>query len=604
MAGASLAASPAAAGADLIGPIAQWFRDPCTTMTLQWIEPDPGAGEPAAAVEGAWAEGPAGFGFGDADDATELRMLNRYQRVYVRRGFQRPDSLPEDARLILAIRYDDAFIAYLNGREVLRVGIRAGSGRRASRIEEHEAREVESFDLGPADALLRAGPNLLAIEGHNEMLSSSDFSLDPTVLLAIPAEGGDGGRSVDLIPRGARWQYLAGIDPDEGWAAELPDLEPSAAPIGGPDRAAPAPRRGLEFRLADLPSPPSARPPRSPAPWRSIPLETRRFADTAHWIHAADLTGLEPGTEYQFRLVGDDPPSGGEEPARHLRFRTAPATLESPLRFVAGGDMFHQRDLLDRMNRQAAAADPLFALLGGDLAYANGRDADRWLEWTESWAANTPTGDGRIIPMVVAIGNHEVDGSNQPQPPAKAKFFYSLFRFPHGLSNYAVDFGGFMSLILLDSDHTQAVADQSAWLGETLAARAHVPHLFACYHRPAYGTPVKINHFTIRTEWVPLFERHAVDVVFENDHHVYKRTHPLRDGKPDEQNGTLFIGDGAWGVDVRRIPQLSLEQLNYIAHSASVNHLLRVEIDGRSIALEAVDAQGRVFDRVARPARP
>ena len=157
--------------------------------------------------------------------------------------------------------------------------------------------------------------------------------------------------------------------------------------------------------------------------------------------------------------------------------------------------MFHTREMLDAMNRRAGTESPLFALLGGDLAYANGVDGDRWLEWIESWNQCAIAPDGRLIPMIPVIGNHEVKGAafrptNAP-PRTEAPHFYSLF---HGMtdgSRFAVDFGSYMTVIALDSGHTENVATQAQWLRETLEDRAGVSHKFVCYHRPAWGTGAK-----------------------------------------------------------------------------------------------------------------
>ncbi|MGB2814703.1 MAG: PQQ-binding-like beta-propeller repeat protein, partial [Dehalococcoidales bacterium] len=76
-------------------------------------------------------------------------------------------------------KYDDAFIAYLNGKEILRVGVFDGSGVRASDIEEHERKDWEYFKIDDHRNLLRDGKNLLAIEGHNEDDDSRGFTLNP-----------------------------------------------------------------------------------------------------------------------------------------------------------------------------------------------------------------------------------------------------------------------------------------------------------------------------------------------------------------------------------------------------------------------------------------
>ena len=120
-----------------------------------------------------------------------------------------------------------------------------------------------------------------------------------------------------------------------------------------------------------------------------------------------------------------------------------PKTLPKHLRFVTGGDMMHDRKRVDAMNKRAAELNPWFALLGGDLAYANGNsnEVGKWDDWLESWMLNCiRRRDGGLIPMVVAIGNHEVAGGTG-KVPKYAKYFYSLFPLPAKRSFYAMDIG-------------------------------------------------------------------------------------------------------------------------------------------------------------------
>ena len=75
-------------------------------------------------------------------------------------------------------------------------------------------------------------------------------------------------------------------------------------------------------------------------------------------------------------------------------FKTAPEDPVEGMTFVTGGDMFHTREMLNSMNQRAGTEEPLFALLGGDLALADGAKADRWLDWVQSWGqyAVSPSG--------------------------------------------------------------------------------------------------------------------------------------------------------------------------------------------------------------------
>ena len=132
----------------------------------------------------AWKRGEAGFGYGDGDDKTSLKgMRNSYKVAYIRREVDIPEGT-NAADVGLAISYDDAFIAYLNGKEILRVGVDLGRGASTKGFHPHEAnRQFEFFPFTGKQELIRTGKNVLAIEGHNANLDSSDFTLHPALII-------------------------------------------------------------------------------------------------------------------------------------------------------------------------------------------------------------------------------------------------------------------------------------------------------------------------------------------------------------------------------------------------------------------------------------
>src|SRR4030042_2006893 len=108
-------------------------------------------------------------------------MPSRYATVYIRKGFSLASVVP-NATVVLTIDYDDGFIAYLNGKEVARRSMPPGAATYQTLASlSHEAGTPETISLGLAGDLLRVGKNILAIEGHNNSLHSSDFSLIPTL---------------------------------------------------------------------------------------------------------------------------------------------------------------------------------------------------------------------------------------------------------------------------------------------------------------------------------------------------------------------------------------------------------------------------------------
>jgi hypothetical protein len=319
-----------------------------------------------------------------------------------------------------------------------------------------------------------------------------------------------------------------------------------------------------------------------------------------------ELDDLKPDTLYEFG-IGKRPAT----PADGWTFRTMPADLSRPIRFVTGGDMMHSRAQLDAMSSHLADLDPDFALLGGDLAYENGSAATRVMDWLESWKTFGMGKDRRLIPIVAAIGNHEVKGGYGGKAPDDAPYYYRLFVEPRERAYFTIDVGTYLSLVVLDSGHTNPVAgEQTKWLADALPERAGQTFLFACYHYPAYGTakasrdnlPIDAPRaVTIRENWIPLFERFGVTAVFENDHHNFKRTVPIRKHKRDDANGILYLGDGAWGVRTRDVPRPGTAW--WLAKAEPRNHLWVVDLGtDKSARARAIDVEGETFDEVQLPA--
>jgi hypothetical protein len=306
-------------------------------------------------------------------------------------------------------------------------------------------------------------------------------------------------------------------------------------------------------------------------------------------VHVVELTGLDPGRDYRFRIAG--------QLKEHV-FRTMPADAADPVSFIVGGDVFRARELDERMFRTAARQDAMFVVLGGDIVYDNGRAnrVDRWYRLLDAWCRCMVAPDGRLIPLVAAIGNHEVHG-RYDQPPQRAPFFYSLFAGIGRDGRQVLDFGDYMSVLLLDSGHTHPIdGEQAAWLERTLADRSEVPHLFVVYHVPAFPSARAFNSGrsrSVRRHWVPLFERYGVDVVFEHHDHAYKRTHRIKEGRIDPA-GVLYLGDGGWGVRPRKVH--SVKRTWYLARAESANNIIVTTVHRRNRRHAALNREGLVID--------
>lgn len=311
-------------------------------------------------------------------------------------------------------------------------------------------------------------------------------------------------------------------------------------------------------------------------------------------VHEVELTDLEPDSEYDFKL--------GE--GNIHTFKTLPKTLNRPVKVAIGGDGYHHKNIFQKMNREVASKEPDFVILAGDIAYTEGlRTAfrshywrvNRWEDFFKMWSKDMVTKEGRLIPIVPVIGNHDVkEGFDNPFK--KKVLFYEHFAFPeHGKSYRTMKIGDKAVFYLLDSGHTFPVGGaQTEWLAESLHLHKNLDFHFPVYHIAAYPTDTSFSHrgaVDIRKFWVPLFEKHGVKISFEHDNHTFKKTHPLRNGKIDPE-GILYVGDGSWGVSPCK-PKAKW----YLHKATEANCYWLLSIDTAKCNCVAYDIEGKELDQ-------
>jgi hypothetical protein len=142
--------------------------------------------------------GPGGIGYETSSGYEDFitldvgaQMFGQQTSCYVRVPFrltERPD-LYEDATLL--IRYDDGFVAYINGIEVARRNIDGVPSWDARADDQHLDIDAESFEAiaipDSADLLHRAD-NVLAIHGLNASPTSSDFLISVELIAALAGD--------------------------------------------------------------------------------------------------------------------------------------------------------------------------------------------------------------------------------------------------------------------------------------------------------------------------------------------------------------------------------------------------------------------------------
>ena len=128
-----------------------------------------------------------------------------------------------------------------------------------------------------------------------------------------------------------------------------------------------------------------------------------------------------------------------------------------------------------------------------------------------------------------------------------------------------MDIGDYLSLIVLDSDHTERVeGEQEAWLDKALERAGKVPLVYPRYHKPAYGTakpPADSNDSSkdslaqkIIKHWCPLFDKYQVTLCLRTTITLQANASTVE--QPDRPQARDRL-PRRWllGVDTRAVPK-------------------------------------------------
>jgi hypothetical protein len=131
----------------------------------------------------AWKSGQAELGYGDDDEKTVISYggdaTNRYITSYFRKSFVLKNK-QNVTGLTMLLKCDDGAVIYLNGNEIQRYNMPAGtigSGTTASTaITGTDESDFHTFSIG--SEFLVSGNNTIAVEVHQSGAGSSDVSFD------------------------------------------------------------------------------------------------------------------------------------------------------------------------------------------------------------------------------------------------------------------------------------------------------------------------------------------------------------------------------------------------------------------------------------------
>jgi 3',5'-cyclic AMP phosphodiesterase CpdA len=290
------------------------------------------------------------------------------------------------------------------------------------------------------------------------------------------------------------------------------------------------------------------------------------------FAYHATLDGLQPGTPHRYIVTADND-RNRREPFKG-NFQTAP-TGRAPFRWTSYGDLATPVTswlLSSPQSRYAVAAverfQPLFHLLNGDLCYANMNPSSQPSVWADF--GNNVQASAAFRPWMPCTGNHEIEFGNGPQG---LNSYLTRYRLPRNGTRFEglwycfrVGSALFISLSADDviyQDSGAFVAGpaplrpaprtgnapiepgtslyirgysngaQTRWLEETLSAASKdlgIDWIIVQMHQDALSSSAYGNGSDkgIRESWLPLFDRHGVDLVLCGHDHDYERSWPVR----------------------------------------------------------------------------
>ncbi len=325
----------------------------------------------------------------------------------------------------------------------------------------------------------------------------------------------------------------------------------------------------------------------SPASVRAFPDSLTGMTFTFYQQQAV-LSGLLPGTEYRYRVIVDEEnlTAGGEQ-----RFHTP---SQGRFTFLVFGDSGLGGLEQQALARQMAKEQPDLLLHVGDIAYETGT----YEEFRTNHFDQYRTLLSRA-PFFPVTGNHDY-GTGMAAP------FLALHTLPSDgvpLADrgryYSFDWGD-VHFIGLDSDLLEFGAARSRpmldWLENDLrstTARWRV----AYFHHLPYPT----THHSgdpvcnlVKSAFVPVLERHNVQLVLSGHEHNYQRTVPMRGDRPAASGrATTYITSGGGGGGLHPVTVGDL-----LAKSAMAYQYVRVEVDANEMVARAIGQDGQELDSV------
>lgn len=304
--------------------------------------------------------------------------------------------------------------------------------------------------------------------------------------------------------------------------------------------------------------------------------------------HEVQLTGLQPGTRYYYRLV-----SQGKPITPRYSFKTAPDASTGTFQFLVVGDSGMNNQAQLDIARQMATENADFFIHTGDVVYPAGGLGAAIREYNYRYFR--PYQDFlHRTPGFPVVGNHDLyglfgqpfrDAFTLPSNGTGGRLEELYYSFEWGDSKFlAIESN---SLFQLSSSGTHM-----DWLRRELSQNTK-KWLVVYMHAPLWSAGKHGDNTALQNNLGPLFERYGVDLLLAGHEHNYERTKPIKAfNTSSSYPGLVHVITGGGGAALRPITPNANTDV-----AISAYHYMRFTVAGDTMTGEAVTPTGAILDR-------
>ena len=310
----------------------------------------------------------------------------------------------------------------------------------------------------------------------------------------------------------------------------------------------------------------------------TIQMEDQLLMNDRYIHHyTANLKDLKPGTTYQYKIDIQT------DWTKNHSFRTA--QKDSSFSFAWFGDT-HNSSKYGQILQKAVTDHPdiSFYSIAGDLV-SDGLHRNQWddlLEYSKPVVSH--------FPLMAVPGNHD-NRSGLGAQTFRDEFSYPQ-NGPDGVPKEQTYSFTYKNALFLMIDATSPMEPQTKWIEQQLA-QSKATWKFAMFHFPPYNW--EEPYFNIQKDWVPLFDKYHLDMVFNGHIHYYMRSKPMKGGQVvgSYNDGTAYI----ISVGIPNRPHQITDEPYAVVRNTEGHLYQYLKIQGNKLSYESVNFENKIIDK-------